>query len=132
MKVTTGAECSGRRSTVRPLLSSVYSEMAPTVLTKMKPSTLAGVSAARRERAAPRAMNRNGRKRFMREGTLGGPTWRSVPRRQVWSDDLGPGGRNLLPEVGDALLRFAVADRHRVGGGLADEENFLLSARDGG
>ena len=41
MNVTTGAECSGMSSTVRPFDSSVYSEIAPTVRTYLKPGTLA-------------------------------------------------------------------------------------------
>ena len=38
----------------------------------------------------------------------------------------------LLAQMGAALLRFAVAHGHRVGGGLADEEHLLPSAGQGG
>ena len=40
--------------------------------------------------------------------------------------------QDFLAEVRAALLRFAVADRHHVGGGLADEKHLLPSARQGG
>src|SRR5687767_14069476 len=71
MKVSVGLECSGWSNTVRPLDSRVYSEMSPTVLTKVKPSTVAAGSAARQMKTQEMARSRKEKRRVMREGGSG-------------------------------------------------------------
>jgi hypothetical protein len=46
MNVNVGLECSGITRTCRPLLSSRYSEISPTVLTNVNPGTFGGCGAA--------------------------------------------------------------------------------------
>src|SRR4051812_13170397 len=75
MNVSVGLECSGMSRTLRPLESSVYSEMPPRVLTKVKPSVLAGTTAGSAARSAGHGSNvasRNERRRFIERKMRGG------------------------------------------------------------
>lgn len=87
MNVATGAECSGRTRTWRPLASRVYSEIPPTVLTKVKPSGAVGGEAqkARAGRKASRARAPSFMVVGKGEGVLVTTGWAIVSLGQGWN-----------------------------------------------